>query len=81
MANLSYGNNATIYRINRGWRAREQERIYSSWTRSEGYWASNSRVEDTPEDERNIVMSWSFFVEDRRNSLTFELPTMERTSG
>ena len=72
---LTYGDAATLWRINMGWRRRKDKEVYGFILDTEnGYWASNAQaVEKDPEDplgtrtERVIP-----FVEDRRNCLLIE---------
>jgi very-short-patch-repair endonuclease len=72
---LTYGDAATLWRINLGWRRRKDKEVYGFILDTEnGYWASNAQaVEKDPEDplgprtERVIP-----FVEDRRNCLLIE---------
>ncbi|MBU1661292.1 MAG: DUF1998 domain-containing protein, partial [Chloroflexi bacterium] len=71
---LSYGNAATLWRINLGWRRRKNKQQYGFVLDTErGYWAKNEAIEDDPEDPmsertRRVIP----FVEDRRNCLLFE---------
>ncbi|MBN1262472.1 MAG: DEAD/DEAH box helicase [Anaerolineae bacterium] len=72
---LSYGDAATLWRINLGWRRRKDKEVHGFVLDVEnGYWATNKdAVEADPEDpmsprtERVIP-----FVEDRRNCLLIE---------
>jgi ATP-dependent helicase YprA (DUF1998 family)/very-short-patch-repair endonuclease len=74
LARLSYGNAATLWRINLGWRRRANKDQHGFVLDTErGYWAKNETMEDDPEDPmsartRRVIP----FVEDRRNSLLFE---------
>ncbi|MFH1633751.1 MAG: helicase-related protein, partial [Chloroflexota bacterium] len=74
LAQLSYGNAATLWRINLGWRRRKNKQQYGFVLDTErGYWAKNEAIEDDPEDPmsertRRVIP----FVEDRRNCLLFE---------
>lgn len=73
-AELRYGQAATIWRINYGWRQRKQEEIGFRLDLERGYWATR------PDDEENNDESMSRrvervipFVEDRKNSLIITL--------
>jgi ATP-dependent helicase YprA (DUF1998 family)/very-short-patch-repair endonuclease len=72
---LTYGQAATIWRINRGWRRRKEKEIFGFVLDTErGYWAKN---EDVAEDDPDDPMSASRqrvvpYVEDRRNCLLVE---------
>lgn len=72
---LTYGQAATIWRINKGWRRRKDPHITGFVLDSErGIWANNKdAVEDDPEDpmsaSRQRVVP---YVEDRRNCLLIE---------
>lgn len=76
LAELTYGDTATLWRINLGWkrRANKQERGFLLDT-ERGYWASN-KVDEEDDDARD-QMSASVrrvipYVEDSRNCLLFE---------
>ena len=72
---LTYGQAATIWRINLGWRRRKDKEVFGFVLDTErGYWAKN---EDAPEDDPDDPMSASRqrvvpYVEDRRNCLLVE---------
>jgi very-short-patch-repair endonuclease len=72
---LTYGQAATIWRINLGWRRRKAKDIFGFVLDTErGYWAKN---EDAAEDDPDDPMSASRqrvvpYVEDRRNCLLVE---------
>lgn len=68
---LTYGNAATIWRINLGWRRRSNRNQYGFLLDTErGYWARNEhedvKTADAMSDSHDRVIP---FVEDRRNSL------------
>lgn len=74
VAGLTYGNAATIWRINFGWRRRKEgaeEGFVLDIER--GYWESNKALEDQDEEDpmgprlQKVIP----YVEDRRNCLTF----------
>jgi len=72
---LTYGQTATIYRINLGWLRRENKaQLGFVLDVDRGYWAKNSMTEDaeagTSGHRQEIVIP---YVEDRRNSLLVEL--------
>lgn len=75
---LTYGQAATIWRINRGWRRRKEKDVFGFVLDTErGYWAKN---EDVAEDDPDDPMSASRqrvvpYVEDRRNCLLVEPAT------
>lgn len=72
---LTYGQAATIWRINLGWRRRKAKEIFGFVLDTErGYWAKN---EDAAEDDPDDPLSASLqrvvpYVEDRRNCLLIE---------
>jgi len=74
LVRLAYGNAATLWRINLGWRRRANKEQHGFVLDTErGYWAKNETIEDDPEDPmsartRRVIP----FVEDRRNSLLFD---------
>ncbi|MDX8399761.1 MAG: Zn-binding domain-containing protein, partial [Gallionellaceae bacterium] len=74
LARLSYGNAATLWRINLGWRRRKNKGQHGFVLDTErGYWAKNETIEDDPEDPMSALTRRVIpFVEDRRNSLLFE---------
>jgi very-short-patch-repair endonuclease len=74
LARLTYGQSATLWRINLGWKRRKNKEQYGFMLDVErGYWAkSDQENEDqtdpmSPRTERVVP-----FVEDRRNCLLFE---------
>jgi ATP-dependent helicase YprA (DUF1998 family)/very-short-patch-repair endonuclease len=75
LATLTYGDAATIWRINRGWRRRaNQEQLGFVLDTERGYWARNNQ---DIEDDRNDPMSPQMmrvipYVEDHRNCLLLE---------
>lgn len=71
LARLVYGNAATLWRLNLGWR-RRQNRDQTGFLLDldRGYWAKNQEVDDDPDDDlSNRVARVVPFVEDRRNCL------------
>lgn len=75
VAKLTYGNAATIWRINFGWKKRKDDAPDGFVLDIErGYWESNKAMEEADDQD---VMSTRLarvipYVEDRRNSLVFE---------
>lgn len=74
LAHLSYGDNATIWRINLGWARRQNKEQYGFVLDTErGYWAKNEQAAEedaeplSPRTARVIP-----YVEDSRNCLLFE---------
>ena len=83
LAKLSYGNTATLWRINLGWRRRKQKNQYGFVLDVErGYWgkrnerATNEADADPMSARTRRVIP---YVEDRRNSLILE-PAMPLTA-
>jgi len=74
LAKLSYGPSATIWRINLGWRRRQNQEQHGFVIDIEhGYWQRNDAVEDDPEDPMSArVQRVIPYVEDRKNCLLFE---------
>jgi len=77
LARLSYGNAATLWRINLGWRRRKNKEQYGFVLDTErGYWGKSEAVEDdTEEPMSELTRRVIPFVEDRKNCLLFE-PTV-----
>ncbi|MCK4794572.1 MAG: DUF1998 domain-containing protein, partial [Desulfobacteraceae bacterium] len=75
LAKLSYGNAATIWRINLGRaRRKEQEKIGFLLDVERGYWARHSEETGNDSDPMSPRTEWVVpYVEDRRNCLIFEL--------
>ena len=73
LAKLIYGNTATIWRINMGWKRSEQQKGFILDT-ERGYWGSNSAALEQDEEDPMTARSIRVipFVEDRRNCLLFE---------
>jgi len=73
LAKLIYGNAATIWRINMGWKRSDQQRGFVLDT-ERGYWGSNNAAIEQDEDDPMTARSIRVipFVEDRRNCLLFE---------
>ena len=74
LAKLSYGNAATIWRINIGWRRRQnQEQLGFVLDMEQGYWQKNDALEDDPEDPMSPRTKRVIpYVEDHKNALIFE---------
>ncbi len=77
IAGLEYGHAATLWRINLGWKRRANKQIFGFVLDTDrGYWARDEHVEeDAGKDDpmsprRKRVVP---YVEDRRNSLIFEM--------
>ena len=74
VAQLQYGNAATIWRINLGWmRRKDKEQKGFVLDVERGYWARNDEDPDDPTDPLSGRTAKVIpFVEDRRNALMFE---------
>ncbi|MBT3391937.1 MAG: DEAD/DEAH box helicase [Chloroflexi bacterium] len=74
LAKLAYGDAATIWRINLGWRHRqEQSQPGFVLDLEQGYWKNNTALEDDAEDPMgNRTKRVIPYVEDHKNSLLFE---------
>ncbi len=74
VAYMSYGNAATIWRINLGWRRRQsQEQFGFVLDIEQGYWQKNEVLEDDPDDPMGVRTQRIIpYVEDRKNALIFE---------
>ena len=74
LARLSYGNAATLWRINMGWRRRKVKDQYGFVLDIQnGYWARNEAFEDDPEDPMSAMTQRVIpYVEDRKNCLLIE---------
>jgi len=76
LATLSYGHAATIWRINRGWRRRKEERELGFVLDVErGYWAKDAKASNDDDQEDPLSPRTQRvipFVEDRRNCLIFQ---------
>lgn len=76
LATLSYGNAASIWRINLGWKRRKDESEPGFVLDMErGYWAKNERADDPDEPEDPMSPRKARvvpFVEDRKNALILE---------
>lgn len=76
LVRLRYGDAATIWRINLGWKRRAKEEQHGFLLDLErGYWQSNAEIEDedTADELSNRTRRVIPYVEDRRNCLTLEL--------
>jgi len=74
LALIKYGHTATIWRINLGWK-RRQNRAQSGFLLDieKGYWEkSENNIEDEEEGFSNRVQRVRPYVEDRRNSMIFQ---------
>ena len=77
VATMRYGDAATIWRINVGWRKRRRESEHGFLLDVErGYWATNADVQEGDQEDplnQARVERVVPYVEDRQNALTFEL--------
>lgn len=72
---LTYGDTATLWRINLGWRRRRDKAVHGFILDTErGYWGNNEQaVEDDPEDPLSAAKQRVVpYVQDRRNCLLIE---------
>jgi ATP-dependent helicase YprA (DUF1998 family)/very-short-patch-repair endonuclease len=71
LASLVYGHAATIWRLNLGWRRRQNKDQAGYILDTErGYWANNKAVDDDPADPMTALTERVIpFVEDRRNCI------------
>jgi len=72
---LTYGQAATLWRINLGWRRRKEKNLYGFVLDTErGFWQRNEQVgDDGPDDPMSPMTARVIpFVEDRRNCLLIE---------
>ena len=73
LANLVYGGAATIWRINLGWRRRQnKDRVGFLLDVERGFWSRNQEVDDDARDDGELSARAERvvpFVEDRRNCL------------
>jgi len=78
LATVVYGETATIWRVNMGWRQRKNDADRGFHLDIErGYWATNKAAADSDQEDpmsRRIVKVVPY-VEDRRNALTIEFST------
>lgn len=74
LATLTYGDTATLWRINLGWKRRaKKEEMGFLLDTERGYWARNQTDEDDPEDPLSASVRRVIpYVEDWRNCLIFE---------
>jgi ATP-dependent helicase YprA (DUF1998 family) len=74
IATLAYGDTATIWRVNVGWKRRaNKEELGFVLDTERGYWARNEQDEEDPEDPlSNRSQRVIPYVEDWRNCLLFE---------
>ncbi len=75
VATLKYGDAATIWRVNLGWRKRKNPNEHGFLLDVErGFWATNRDVDEGDREEplSNLVRRVVPYVEDRRNALTIE---------
>ena len=76
-AELTYGQNAALWRINLGWRSREEEGIGFDLDMERGYWVKRNRDNNTDDNDQEEPYSSRIervvpFVEDHKNSLLFK---------
>jgi len=73
LADLSYGNAATLWRINLGWTRRKKGEIGFLLDMERGYWSKRDSVDDQTEDPDmgQLITRVIPYVEDRRNCLIF----------
>ncbi len=74
VAQLTYAQTATLWRINLGWARRKNKQQYGFVLDIErGYWAKNEQSEDDPDDPMSERTKRVIpYVEDSRNCLLFE---------
>lgn len=74
IAQLSYAQTATLWRINLGWTRRKNKQQYGFTLDIErGYWGRNEQNEDDPDDPMSKRIKRVIpYVEDNRNCLLFE---------
>ncbi len=74
LAKLTYGQAATLWRINLGWMRRKNKEQHGFVLDTErGYWAKNDQSADDPDDPMSPRTDRVIpYVEDRRNCLLFE---------
>jgi very-short-patch-repair endonuclease len=75
LATLTYGHAATLWRINLGWKRRQNKQQYGFMLDTErGYWAKNDQLPDDAADDPMSVRTQRVipYVEDTRNCLLFE---------
>ena len=73
LAKLTYGQAATLWRINLGWMRRKNKEQHGFVLDTErGYWAKNDQSADDPDDPMSPRDRVIPYVEDRRNCLLFE---------
>lgn len=79
---LTFGQAATIWRINLGWRRRKDKSIHGFLLDTErGYWAKNETEDDSATDPISLKQERVIpYVEDRRNCLLIE-PQFAMTLG
>ncbi|MEC7523853.1 MAG: DEAD/DEAH box helicase [Myxococcota bacterium] len=72
-ATLTYGGAATLWRINLGWRRRQnKDQVGFLLDVERGFWSRNQEIDDDPDDPlSNRVERVVPYVEDRRNCLVF----------
>lgn len=74
LLSLEYGQAATLWRINLGWKRREDKnQLGFVLDKERGYWAKNSQIEENEPDDPMSAQKIRVipFVEDRRNCLLF----------
>lgn len=78
VATILYGETATIWRVNMGWRQRKNDSERGFHLDVErGYWATNKEAEDSDSEDpmSRRIQRVVPYVEDRRNALTIEFAT------
>ncbi|EMI55918.1 DEAD/DEAH box helicase domain-containing protein [Rhodopirellula sallentina SM41] len=78
LATVVYGETATIWRVNMGWRQRKSDADRGFHLDVErGYWATNKAAEDSDREDpmSKRIVKVVPYVEDRRNALTVEFDT------
>ena len=76
-AELTYGQNAALWRINLGWRSREEEGVGFDLDMERGYWVKRNRDNNAEDNDQEEPYSSRIervvpFVEDHKNSLLFK---------
>jgi hypothetical protein len=74
LATLTYGQAATLWRINLGWARRANKQQYGFMLDLErGYWAASEQADDVADDPLSVRQARVIpYVRDRRNCLLFE---------
>ena len=74
LADLSYGNAATLWRINLGWIRRKKGEIGFLLDMERGYWSKRDSIDEKAEgpDTGQMIARVIPYVEDRRNCLIYQ---------